>query len=190
MPVPSHLYKYEILDPQRRPSLHPLNKDGRACRSRRPDNAGLGSNPSQPLRGLPLLAARGAWRTAPLGLGLLTPWAQQRRLRDLPRRQCDHLRVLQAHQGILHANNPASPVTRVNLPGTCGKCHAGPFAAFQKSRHYELVRGGNRERQRARRVTTRSPRTCCRRSNSRGVARAVMAPGRWRPTVTSRRRGA
>lgn len=51
----------------------------------------------------------------------------------------------QAHQGILHANNPASPVGHVNLPGTCGKCHAGPFAAFQKSKHYELVRSGNRE---------------------------------------------
>jgi hypothetical protein len=51
----------------------------------------------------------------------------------------------QAHQGILHFNNPASPVARINLPGTCGSCHAGPFTAFQKSRHYELVRSGNRE---------------------------------------------
>jgi hypothetical protein len=51
----------------------------------------------------------------------------------------------QAHQGILHFSNPASPVGRVNLPATCGRCHAGPFTAFQKSRHYEMVRSGNRE---------------------------------------------
>jgi hypothetical protein len=50
-----------------------------------------------------------------------------------------------AHQGILHFNNPASPVARVNLPATCGKCHTGAFAAFQKSRHYELVRAGTRD---------------------------------------------
>jgi hypothetical protein len=50
-----------------------------------------------------------------------------------------------AHQGILHFSNSASPVARVNLPGTCGKCHTGAFAAFQKSRHYELVRAGNRD---------------------------------------------
>jgi hypothetical protein len=30
MPVPSHLYKYGILDSQRRPSPHPLNKDRRS----------------------------------------------------------------------------------------------------------------------------------------------------------------
>ena len=51
----------------------------------------------------------------------------------------------QAHQGILHYSNPASPVARANLAGTCGRCHAGPFVAFQKSRHYELVRGGDRD---------------------------------------------
>lgn len=51
----------------------------------------------------------------------------------------------QAHQGILHFSNPASPVARANLPATCGKCHSGPFVAFQKSQHYELVRAGNRE---------------------------------------------
>ena len=48
-----------------------------------------------------------------------------------------------AHQGILSARNPASPVNRINLPKTCGACHPGPFAAFQKSRHYELLREGN-----------------------------------------------
>lgn len=48
-----------------------------------------------------------------------------------------------AHQGILSAQNPASPVNRVNLPKTCGGCHPGPFAAFQKSRHYDLLREGD-----------------------------------------------
>ena len=50
-----------------------------------------------------------------------------------------------AHQGILSPQNPASPVNRTNLPRTCGRCHPGPFAAFQKSRHYELLREGNLE---------------------------------------------
>ena len=48
-----------------------------------------------------------------------------------------------AHQGLLSAQNPASPVNRINLPKTCGACHPGPFAAFQKSRHYEMLREGN-----------------------------------------------
>jgi hypothetical protein len=50
-----------------------------------------------------------------------------------------------AHQGILSPRNPASPVNRINLPRTCGACHPGPFAAFQKSRHYDLLREGNVE---------------------------------------------
>jgi hypothetical protein len=50
---------------------------------------------------------------------------------------------LVAHRGILHWTNPASPVHRSNLPGTCGVCHEGAFVAFQKSRHYELLRSGN-----------------------------------------------
>ncbi len=50
-----------------------------------------------------------------------------------------------AHQGMLSPQNPASPVNRLNLPKTCGTCHPGPFAAFQKSRHYELLREGNPE---------------------------------------------
>lgn len=48
-----------------------------------------------------------------------------------------------AHQGILSVQNPASPLNRINLPKTCGGCHPGPFAAFQGSRHYELLRQGN-----------------------------------------------
>lgn len=48
-----------------------------------------------------------------------------------------------AHQGMLGPQNPSSPVHRQNLPRTCGGCHPGPFAAFQKSRHYELLRESN-----------------------------------------------
>ncbi len=50
-----------------------------------------------------------------------------------------------AHQGILHFHNPASPVARINLPHTCGKCHGGPLWAFQASRHYSLLRAGDRD---------------------------------------------
>lgn len=49
-----------------------------------------------------------------------------------------------AHQGILARTNPASPVHPVNLPKTCGTCHAGPFVAFQRSKHYELLRAGDK----------------------------------------------
>lgn len=48
-----------------------------------------------------------------------------------------------AHRGILHSANKKSPVHRSNLPATCGKCHAGPFVAFQDSRHYQLLKSGN-----------------------------------------------
>lgn len=50
-----------------------------------------------------------------------------------------------AHQGILHRSHPASPVGRIALPATCGSCHGGPFTSFQKSKHYELVRSGDRD---------------------------------------------
>ena len=46
-----------------------------------------------------------------------------------------------AHRGILNSRNPSSPVHRTNLPATCGTCHVGPFVAFQKSRHYEILKG-------------------------------------------------
>lgn len=49
-----------------------------------------------------------------------------------------------AHQEILARTNPASPVHRANLPRTCGACHTGPLVAFQRSRHYELLRAGDR----------------------------------------------
>jgi hypothetical protein len=46
---------------------------------------------------------------------------------------------LRAHAGLRLSDHPASPVNRVNLPRTCGKCHTGPFVSFQRSRHYELL---------------------------------------------------
>ena len=49
----------------------------------------------------------------------------------------------QAHRGIRLATNPASPVARGNLPGTCGVCHAGPYVQFQRSRHYQVLRAGD-----------------------------------------------
>lgn len=49
-----------------------------------------------------------------------------------------------AHRGILNSANPKSPVNRRNLPATCGTCHAGPFVAFQDSRHFELLNKGDK----------------------------------------------
>jgi hypothetical protein len=46
---------------------------------------------------------------------------------------------LRAHAGVYLSGHPASPVNRVNLPTTCGKCHTGPFVSFQRSRHYQLL---------------------------------------------------
>ena len=51
---------------------------------------------------------------------------------------------MQAHRGILAPTNGRSPVNRANLPQTCGSCHTGPYAQFQKSRHFELLKTGNR----------------------------------------------
>jgi hypothetical protein len=48
-----------------------------------------------------------------------------------------------AHQGLLARVNPASPVSRTNLPKTCGTCHVGPFVNFQRSAHYKLLRAGD-----------------------------------------------
>ncbi|HUU33015.1 MAG TPA: cytochrome c3 family protein [Vicinamibacterales bacterium] len=49
-----------------------------------------------------------------------------------------------AHRGILAPANPASPVHRANLSKTCGTCHAGPFVQFQRSKHFELLRAGDK----------------------------------------------
>jgi nitrate/TMAO reductase-like tetraheme cytochrome c subunit len=48
-----------------------------------------------------------------------------------------------AHRNVLNSANPASPVNRRNLSATCGVCHAGPFVAFQKSRHFALLENGD-----------------------------------------------
>jgi hypothetical protein len=48
-----------------------------------------------------------------------------------------------AHQAIVHGNGLDNPVNRRNLPRTCGGCHAGPFAEFQSSKHFTLLRNGD-----------------------------------------------
>ena len=48
-----------------------------------------------------------------------------------------------AHRTILNSTNPSSPVNRRNLSTTCGRCHAGPFVAFQKSQHSALLEKGD-----------------------------------------------
>lgn len=48
-----------------------------------------------------------------------------------------------AHRGMLSPANAKSPVSRANLPNTCGGCHTGPFVAFQESRHFELLKSGD-----------------------------------------------
>lgn len=48
-----------------------------------------------------------------------------------------------AHSGIVSSFDAKSPVHRRNLAETCGACHAGPFVAFQKSKHSELLRSGS-----------------------------------------------
>jgi len=47
-----------------------------------------------------------------------------------------------AHQPMVRGHGPESPVYPTNLPRTCGRCHAGPYVEFQKSRHDALLRGG------------------------------------------------
>ena len=48
-----------------------------------------------------------------------------------------------AHDGIIGPSNRRSPLHPPNIPGTCGRCHPGPFAAFQSSRHFALLGAGN-----------------------------------------------
>jgi hypothetical protein len=49
-----------------------------------------------------------------------------------------------AHRGMLSPSSQRSPVSRINIPGTCGTCHIGPFVAFQDGQHYQLLKAGNR----------------------------------------------
>ena len=48
-----------------------------------------------------------------------------------------------AHAGVLNSADEFSPVSRRNLPLTCGQCHVPPAVAFESSRHYELLRTGS-----------------------------------------------
>ncbi|MEO8361622.1 MAG: cytochrome c3 family protein [Vicinamibacteria bacterium] len=50
-----------------------------------------------------------------------------------------------AHKDMAKRAQFGSPVHRMNLPKTCGSCHPGPFQAFQQSKHYELLREGDRD---------------------------------------------
>lgn len=47
-----------------------------------------------------------------------------------------------AHRTMVRGRGPESPLHPTNLPRTCGRCHAGPYVEFQKSRHDALLRGG------------------------------------------------
>lgn len=49
-----------------------------------------------------------------------------------------------AHRGVLARSNPASPVHRRNEPATCGTCHTEAYDAFQRSRHYALLKTDDR----------------------------------------------
>ena len=51
---------------------------------------------------------------------------------------------LPAHSGIIDPIDLRSPVNPRKLPATCGTCHAGALAAFQGSRHYQLLQSGSR----------------------------------------------
>ena len=51
--------------------------------------------------------------------------------------------TLFAHRGVQRAATPTSLVHRANLPSTCGRCHIGPFAAFQDSWHFQMLRSGD-----------------------------------------------
>jgi hypothetical protein len=48
-----------------------------------------------------------------------------------------------AHRGVRNSRDSDSPVHRRNLPATCGRCHTGPFVAFQKSHHFEMLQQGD-----------------------------------------------
>lgn len=90
-------------------------------------------------------------RADPRGARHLSAWDQSAHGRNAVGCETCHggnphtFEPFEAHKGILRSTNPASPVAPINLAATCGKCHLGPYAAFQKSRHYELLRRGSRE---------------------------------------------
>ena len=49
----------------------------------------------------------------------------------------------QAHRFIVRGHGPETPVHPASLPRTCGRCHQGPAAQFQKSRHAALLAQNN-----------------------------------------------
>lgn len=49
-----------------------------------------------------------------------------------------------AHRDIVPSAEAKSPLSRAQLPATCGRCHVGPFVAFQRSTHYALLMDGDR----------------------------------------------
>lgn len=44
-----------------------------------------------------------------------------------------------AHRGVMNSADPSSPVNRVALPATCGRCHAAEASAFARSAHHRLL---------------------------------------------------
>lgn len=46
---------------------------------------------------------------------------------------------MRAHQDIVTGNDPDSPVSRGNLPATCGRCHMRAAEQFRASRHWALL---------------------------------------------------
>ncbi len=44
---------------------------------------------------------------------------------------------------ILSHNNPESPTYKTNIPNTCGKCHAGIEADYEKGIHWKAIAAGN-----------------------------------------------
>jgi hypothetical protein len=48
-----------------------------------------------------------------------------------------------AHRDVVSPADPRSPLSRRNIPTTCGACHIGPFVAFQDSRHFALLEMGD-----------------------------------------------
>jgi hypothetical protein len=47
---------------------------------------------------------------------------------------------MQAHFGVRGRRNPAGALNRRNTPALCGGCHSNQLSAFEKSRHFELLR--------------------------------------------------
>lgn len=48
-----------------------------------------------------------------------------------------------AHRGVVNSANRSSPVNRIALPLTCGRCHRAPASAFGTSAHQKLLSKGD-----------------------------------------------